>query len=121
MTLRLRIALILAAVAFAVAAAAATVAYVSTRSQLASSIDDSLRSRAAAVNSADGGRTDRGHDGQGGPRGGDGSNEGCPTAGVFQPASGAQLVSHDGGVTACIDGGPPLPFTSADLQLPARI
>lgn len=114
MTLRWRIALILAAVAFGVAASAAVVAFVSTRAQLRSGIDETLRSRAAAVNTANndgGGRGGRDHGG-GGPDGDDG---GCPTAGSFQPASGAQLVSPDGTVTACIDGGPTLPFTAGDL------
>jgi two-component system, OmpR family, sensor histidine kinase MprB len=114
-TLRWRIALILAVVALGVAASASVVAFVSTSSQLRSGIDETLRSRAAAVNTAEsqsGGRGGRGR-GDGDADGHDGG--GCPTAGSFQPASGAQLVSADGTVASCIDGGPTLPFTAADL------
>jgi two-component system, OmpR family, sensor histidine kinase MprB len=117
-TLRWRIALILAAVALGVAASASVVAFVSTQSQLRSGIDETLQSRAAAVNTVDsqlGGRGDghRGDDaGLDGDEGGD-----CPAAGAFQPASGAQLVSADGTVTVCIDGAPVLPFTATDLAL----
>jgi len=115
MTLRGRIALILAAVALGVAAAASAVAFVGTRSQLRSGIDETLQSRAAAVNTPDAQGVGRGR-GDGGPDHGDG--DGCPTAGAFQPASGAQLVSTHGVVISCIDGGPTLPFTAADLALP---
>jgi hypothetical protein len=48
-TLRWRIALILAALALAVGAFAAIASYVRTESQLRSSIDDTLRGAAAAV------------------------------------------------------------------------
>jgi two-component system, OmpR family, sensor histidine kinase MprB len=118
MTLRWRIALILALVALGIAASASIVAFVSTQSQLRSGIDETLRSRATAVNSA----AVQG-DGRGGGHGrSDGGPErdvgsGCPTAGSFQPASAAQLVSAIGTVTSCIDGGPALPFTTADLSM----
>jgi two-component system, OmpR family, sensor histidine kinase MprB len=119
MTLRLRIALILAGVAFAVAALASTVAYTSTRSQLSSGIDDTLRSTAAASNTDGRDRQQRGGGGNDddGPGGLDDPDGDCPIAGVFQPASGAQLVSADGTVTTCIDGGPTLPVTPDDLTL----
>ena len=124
MTLRWRIALILAVVAFGVAALAATASYLSTESQLRSGIDETLRSRAAAVNTpvtdqgGRGGRGDRdGGPGPGGP--GPAASTGCPVAGSFQPASGAQLVSTSGVVTSCIDGGPSLPVTDQDQALRA--
>jgi two-component system sensor histidine kinase MprB len=111
MTLRWRIALILAAVALGVSTFAAVTAYLSTASQLSSGIDDTLTSRAAAVNteSGRGGRgPDGGHDGDG-PDGRPGDNGDCPAAGSFQPASAAQLVTDSGTVTNCLDGGPALP------------
>jgi two-component system sensor histidine kinase MprB len=115
-TLRWRIALILAALALAVGAFAAIASYVRTESQLRSSIDDTLKSAAAAVNSGpDGGRGGREGREEPGPPGGD---AGCPVAGAFQPASAAQLVSVNGTVTTCIAGGPRLPVTDQDRNLP---
>jgi hypothetical protein len=114
MTLRWRIALILAAVAMSVGAFAGIVSYVSTVSQLRTGIDDTLRSRAAAVNTSTadaasrGGRGGSGGGGGDGPDGG-GSDGGCPSPGSFQPDSAAQLVSTTGTVTSCIAGGPTLP------------
>src|SRR5215207_8378455 len=111
MTLRWRIALILAAVAFGVGAFAGASAYLTTSSQIRSSIDDNLRSRAEATNTVGG---DRGrHDG-----GGPGERD-CPPAGEFQPASAAQIVSPDGTVNACIEGGVALPAVASDTQLAA--
>ena len=119
MTLRWRIALILALVAFGVGAFAAVAAYVSTASQLRSGIDDTLKSRAIAVNVSgpDGGGGRGPHD-EGGV-GGDGPTRpnGCATAGSFQPASAAQIVAPDGTVTSCIEGGPTLPRTDQDRSL----
>jgi two-component system, OmpR family, sensor histidine kinase MprB len=109
-TLRWRIALILAAVALVVGGVAAFVSYLSTSSQLRSSIDDTLRSRAVAVNIQPGDRGGRGNQD-------DGTD--CPAAGLFQPASGAQLVAVNGTVTACIAGGPALPTSDADRALPS--
>ena len=117
MTLRWRITLILAAVAFGVGAAASTVSYLSTSSQLRSSIDETLTNRANVVTADNqpNGRDGRGGRGDGGP-----DNEAdCPVAGLFQPAAAAQLVSNDGTVTACIDGGPTLPYDPADLTSPS--
>lgn len=117
MTLRWRIALILAGVAFGVGAFAATASYLSTSMGLRSSIDDTLKSRAAAVNVA----------GTGGPGGGDrggrgdrvvDDGNGCASPGSFQPASAAQVVSVTGAVTACIEGGPTLPTTARERSLP---
>jgi two-component system sensor histidine kinase MprB len=105
MTLRWRIALILAAVALGVSTSAAISAYLSTESELNSGIDNTLTSRASAVNTPDSGRG-----GRGGPDGGHGGPDGgCPAPGSFQPASAAQLVAADGTVTTCIEGGPALP------------
>jgi two-component system sensor histidine kinase MprB len=121
MPLRWRIALILAAVALGVGAFAASASYLTTASQLRAGIDDTLRSRAVAVNASIG----RGPDGDGSGRGGtgrgggpDGPDGGCAPAGEFQPASAAQLVSPSGGVTGCIDGGPVLPVIAAEQKLP---
>jgi two-component system, OmpR family, sensor histidine kinase MprB len=116
-TLRWRITLILAAVAFGVGAAASTASYLSTSSQLRSSIDETLTNRASviAADSQQSGRDGRGGRGDGGPA----DEVDCPVAGVFQPAAAAQLVSPDGTVTACIDGGPVLPYDTADLSPPS--
>ena len=116
MTLRWRLALILAAVALAVGAFAATAAYVTTAGQLRSGIDDTLRSRAAAVNAGPSGRSD-GHDGVEASDDERPDPTGCPTPGSFQPASAAQLVSTTGAVSSCIEGGVRLPVTSADRAL----
>ena len=99
MTLRWRITLILALVALAVAAFAALASYLSTESQLRSGIDETLKSRAAAVNTPNNPPGDPRHGDRGGPPRPDGDS-GCPDPGAFQPASGAQLVSADGTVTS---------------------
>ena len=104
MSLRWRIALILAAVALAVGAIAATAAWVTTSSQLHSAVDDSLRGIAAALDSQG---PDQGDHGGGPPR--HGIN--CPQAGAFQPASAGQIVEPDGTVLTCIEGGVTLPVT----------
>jgi len=117
-TLRWRIASILAVVALSVGAFATVASYLSTASQLRSGIDDTLRSRAAAVNGVGGdigghgGGRDRGR----GPDGGGG--DGCPVPGAFVPATAAQLVSTTATVTSCIDGAPSLPFDGQDRSLP---
>lgn len=110
MSLRWRIALILAAVALAVGAIAATAAWLTTSSQLHSAVDDSLRGTAAALNS-------QGPD-QGDHRGGPphpGIN--CPQAGAFQPASAGQIVEPDGTVLTCIEGGVQLPVSPRTTTL----
>ena len=122
MSLRWRFASILATVALAVSVFACLAAYVSTASQLRSGIDETLKSRAAVVNTdsgRDGLRREGGRAGEIGPDGladGD-SDSGCPPAGSFQPAAGAQLVSVDGLVTPCIEGGPALPVLPSDSSL----
>ncbi|MBV9953173.1 MAG: HAMP domain-containing protein, partial [Acidimicrobiia bacterium] len=114
MTLRWRIALILAAVALLVGAFAALASYLTTASQLQGTIDDTLRSRATEVNTVDTGD----HDGRGGRGDAHGLNDtGCANAGSFQPASAAQLVSTTGVVTSCITGGPTLPVTEHERSL----
>lgn len=125
MTLRWRIAVILAAVALGVSAFAATASYVSTSTQLRSGIDDTLRSRAIAVNAPAGSgregdpRRGGGPDRSGGGGGPDGADGGCAAPGSFQPASAAQIVAPDGTVTSCIAGGPALPTTAEDRSLAA--
>lgn len=116
MTLRWRIALILASVALFIGAFVALASYFTTASELRGGIDDTLKSRAAAVNMAGSGGIGRGGRGRGGPDGADDDN-GCPGAGSFQPASAAQLVAPDGTVTACIEGGPQLEATNAEHEL----
>jgi len=112
-TLRWRIALILAAVALAVGAFAAIASYLRTESQLRSGIDDTLTSAAAAVNAS--GPDQAGRFGRGGRDGdGPGNDSGCPVAGAFETASAAQLVSPTGAVTPCITGGPTLPVEGDD-------
>jgi two-component system sensor histidine kinase MprB len=113
--LRTRIALTLAAVAFGVASLAALASYLGTASRLRSSIDDTLVSRAVAVNAEDfEGRDGRG-DGDRGP-GGD-ANGDCPLAGSFAPATAAQIVAEDGSASPCIDGAPALPAADAQTHL----
>lgn len=113
MTLRWRIGLLLALVALAVGAFAAAASYLSTATQLRTGIDDTLKSRATAVNTV-GARTA----GRGGRDGGsDGGGSGCPDPGSFQPASAAQLVSDSGTVSSCITGGPTLPITKQERSL----
>jgi len=114
-TLRWRIALILAVVALVVGAFAAIASYVRTESQLRSSIDDTLKSAAAAVNVPG---PDQGGRGRGDRDGfGPGGGQGCPAAGAFQTASAAQLVSTSNAVTPCIAGGPELPVNDDDRTL----
>lgn len=110
MSLRWRIALILAAVAFSVGAFAGTSAWLTTSSQLHSAIDDSLRGTAQSLNSQGGGGGDHGPDQQ--PHG-----VNCPPAASFQPATAAQIVTPDGTVLKCIAGGTTLPVSKADTAL----
>lgn len=97
MSLRWRIALILAAVALGVGAVAATSAWLTTEAQLHAAIDDSLRGTANALNTPSGDRWNRG----GPPR----LVPNCPPPGAFQSASAAQIVMSDGTILKCIDGG----------------
>jgi two-component system sensor histidine kinase MprB len=114
MTLRQRIAGILALLALLVGASAAIASYLETSSQLRGSIDDTLVARASALDAAD-------EHGPGDGRGpGDrarGPEGGCPVPGSFAPATAGQLVSASGQVTSCIEGAPTLPFSGADLAL----
>jgi two-component system, OmpR family, sensor histidine kinase MprB len=112
MSLRWQIALTLAAIALGVGTFAAAASYLSTGSQLRTSIDDNLRSRAGAANGSEPG-------GRGGPHGGGGpqNDVDCPSPGSLQPASAAQIVSATGAATSCISGGPSLPVLSADARL----
>jgi two-component system sensor histidine kinase MprB len=112
MTLRWRIALLLALVALGVGASAAAAAYLSTASQLRSSVDDTLRARATAVNA------DSGRGGGGGGPDGDGHPDGaCPNAGSLSPASAAQIVGDDGSITSCLAGSVTLPVTDGERNL----
>lgn len=102
MSLRWRIALILAVVALAVGAIAATSAWLTTESQLHSAIDDSLRATAQTLNTQGPDRGDHAGDQQR-------SDVNCPPSGSFQPASAAQIVQPSGTVLNCISGGVALP------------
>jgi two-component system sensor histidine kinase MprB len=117
MTLRLRMAVILACVALGVGAFATVASYLTTASQLRSAIDDTLRSRAVAVSAsiADP-RTGHGHAAGHGPDGG--GESACPVPGEFAPATAAQLVSTVGTVTPCISGAPALPVDDRDRNVP---
>ena len=112
MSLRLRITLLLAIISLGVGALAAIGSYLDTESQLHTGIDDTMRSRAIEVNSVDKGANSRG--GAGGRSGPGNDSADCPPAGLFQPASAAQLVSLNGTVTPCIAGGPTLPVTNSE-------
>jgi len=116
MSLRLRIALILAGVALAVSTTVSVLSYVGTREQLRSSVDETLRSRATAAN-VDG----NGGNGNGGSRGfagrgpdDDHARDPCPLPGSFAPATAAQIVDVAGSVTGCIDGASLLPTDGFD-------
>lgn len=106
MSLRWRIALILALVALAVGAISGTSAWLTTSSQLHSAIDDSLRGTASVLNA-------QGPDHGGGPDHGQTGGVNCPPAGSFQPASAAQIVTPTGSVLKCITGGTTLPVPTA--------
>lgn len=118
MSLRWRIAAALAAVAAVVGGLVAVGAYVSVSDQLRSSIDESLSSRAQAL---DTGRPVRGAGNRGGPRAPGPAGQpaqaagpgACPAPGDFRPASAAQLVAADGDVVPCIAGAPTLPADNA--------
>lgn len=105
MTLRWQIALAVAAIVAAVSAAAAVGAYVSTERQLAATADDTLTATAREVGNGPDGDTD------GGPLDGDlpGAGEGCPPAGLLEPAAAAQIVHPDGTITSCVSDGVTLP------------
>ena len=117
MSLRWRIAAALAAVAAVVGGLVAVGAYVSVSEQLRSSIDESLSTRAAALETA---KPDHGGS-RGGPRGAPdqaGPSQ-CPDPGDFRPASAAQLVASDGDVTPCIAGAPTLPADATEAAIAA--
>jgi two-component system, OmpR family, sensor histidine kinase MprB len=110
MSLRWRIAAALAGVAVVVGVLAAVGAYVTTSQQLRSSIDESLVTRAAAL---EGPAPVHGNRGGPGPPGDNG--DGCPEESMLRPASAAQLVTADGSVTTCLQGAPTLPVDAADM------
>ncbi|MCU1456877.1 MAG: mprB [Actinomycetia bacterium] len=107
MSLRWRIAVSLAVIAAFICALAATGAYLATQHQLQKSIDTSLLERAQSVNGTNPVDPNGDH-----PHYGD---DGCPPAGLVQPAAAAQIVKPDGTVTVCVAGGVKLPVTSADI------
>lgn len=104
MSLRWRISIALAALAMGVAALAALGAYVATADQLRSSFDGSLSARAAELGT---GPKSGLSDGGGSPE--SDITEGCPPAGLIQPAAAAQIVGPAGTIDVCVPGGPTLP------------
>jgi two-component system sensor histidine kinase MprB len=131
MSLRWRIAAGLGVIAALVSAFGATAAYISTSQRLMDGIDQSMLASATelrhtadhkvppttAARSTDSisptaapSVPDQGSGGFERP-------EGCPPAGVFQPAAAAQRISSDGTVTACIEGGPAVPVDARDKSL----
>ncbi len=116
MSLRWRIAVALGALAAIAVSIASAAAWVSTRDQLRSSLDASLRASAADIGAGpdtDDGvldgpdegddDDDRADDGSGGTFGG------CPPPPLLAPAVAAQLVADDGTITNCLDGGIEIP------------
>jgi two-component system sensor histidine kinase MprB len=109
MSLRWRIALGLGLVAALVGALAAVGSYVTTARQLRSAIDETLLTRARNLDPFD----------RRGPQRGLFLGGACPSPGSLQPAAAAQVVplaAPDRAVT-CIQGGPVLPTSAADLAV----
>ncbi len=103
MSLRWRISIALATLAMGAATLAAIGAYLATADQLRSSFDRSLSARASELGT--GPKSDPSDRG-GGPE--LDVAEGCPPAGLIQPASAAQVVGLSGAIDVCIPGGPTL-------------
>lgn len=102
-SLKVRIALALALVATLVGALAAGGSYLTTARQVDRNVDELLlaRAKAALVRS-------------GRQRGGD---ERCPIQAQLQPAAAVQIVTSDGTVVSCLEGGITLPLGEAEEQL----
>jgi two-component system, OmpR family, sensor histidine kinase MprB len=114
-SLRWRIALVLGLVAALVGIVAGAGAYITTARQLRSAVDETLVSRAQALDALRGGAPGR----PGAPAGSRGPFAGavvCPVAGSLQPAAGVQLVDGQGGTASCLEGGPALPVDDADRE-----
>jgi two-component system sensor histidine kinase MprB len=130
MSLRWRVALGLGLITLLVVGFVGVAAYVATADRLEASVDDSLEQRAADVTQValDAQRdeprrptTDEDRDDES-PEGADSDftrPANCPPAGLFQPAAAAQLVSADGTVTACIEGGIDIPVVGDDREIAA--
>jgi two-component system sensor histidine kinase MprB len=101
MSLRWRIALVVAVLGAVVATAAAVGAYLMTAAQLYGALDESLSTRAREVGI--------GPDESGGSVRGSVDEVGCPPDAVLRPAAGAQIVRPDGSIAVCLPGGPVLP------------
>jgi two-component system sensor histidine kinase MprB len=104
MSLRWRIAIGLALIAALVCALGAAGAYVTTRNQLDDGIDESLVGGVRAVTLRPGGP------GGGPERPGASFVRGCPPPGIV-PGTAAQIVSADGTITSCLEGGIELPYS----------
>ncbi len=108
MTLRWRIAAVMATMCTTVAALGALGAYIATSNQLATQLDRDLTTRIRPI--ALGPDTANNSDG-GGPNGGSLGDQhlACPPAPVFGPVDAAQLTKPDGTILVCITTGPALP------------
>ncbi len=114
MTLKLRIALALAAVAGAIGALATLGSYVTTSHQVRRGVDATLIARAEAL------RPRLIRPGPVPGRGGRQEAAPCPPLRQLAGASLVQLVDRDGRVTACLDSDTVLPATSAENALLGR-
>lgn len=102
MTLRWRIAVVMASLCATVAALAAIGAYVSTSHQLSTQLDSDLAARAVAV-------------GVGPETKGPTSDSECPPRVVFGPVDAAQITQPDGNVSVCITTARALPAATATV------
>lgn len=118
MSLRWRIAVALGALAAIAVAVASAAAWVSTRDQLRSALDTSLRASTADIGAGPD-ATDGVLDGPGPGDDDDVDDEptagGCPPQALFSPAVAAQLVADDGTITSCLDGGIDIPVPDGAL------
>lgn len=132
MSLKWRIAGALALIAAFVSVIGVVSAYSSTRSELTSNLDSSLRESARRIargdvvdsqpgrdNDNDGDDDDddeRDHDGGGDDAPYTSTDNTCPLA-LLAPIDAAQLISPDGTVTPCFAGSPDLPVDEEDLEI----
>lgn len=114
MSLRWRIALGMAAIAALVSALGAGAAYLSTERQLRDTFDQSLLARARDLAATPGG-FERGGDGTNrDPDGAFGPSQ-CPPTGLLEPANVAQVVTSQGEIVNCLEGGRTIPADAAAL------
>ena len=130
MSLRWRLALGLGLITALVIGLVGVGAYLAVADKLETSVDESLRERAAEVVKAY--NDNRNHEPRLAPGGGNNATQvssddddspnftrpsQCPPAGAMQPAAGAQVIDTSGTVTVCIEGGVHLPVDKSDIKL----